>query len=304
MAFSGLLALIDDMAAIADDVATLTTLAAKKTAGVVTDDMAVTAQQTLGLAREREIPVVLAVARGSMFNKCVILNPGALILNAVAPWSILPILMAGGTFLCFEGVEKILHARGGHGEEKVEETEPELLDPAAFEAERVKGAIRTDLILSGEIVAISLGQVASAPFTTQAMTLYAIAVVMTVGVYGVVGGLVKLDDAGEAMVRRGGPTAALGRLVVRGTPTLLKGISVVGTVAMLMVGGHILVEGIPPIEHAVHGALEGLPGALASVAGVVADVVVGGVAGLIVVGVIATGIPGRVARLFKRKRAE
>ena len=199
---------------------------------------------------------------------------------------------------------KILHARGGHGEEKVEEIAPELQDPAAFEAERVKGAIRTDLILSGEIVAISLGQVASAPFGTQAMTLYAIAVVMTVGVYGVVGGLVKLDDAGEAMVRRGGPTAALGRLVVKGTPTLLKAISVVGTVAMLMVGGHILVEGIPPIEHAVHGALEGLPGALASVAGVVADVVVGGIAGLIVVGVIATGIPGRVARLFKRKRAE
>lgn len=298
MAFSGLLALLDDMATIADDVATLTTLAAKKTAGVVTDDMAVTAQQTLGLAREREIPVVLAVARGSLFNKCVLLNPGALALNAVAPWSILPILMAGGLFLCFEGVEKILHATGGHGEDEAADDTP--TDPAEFEAMRVKGAIRTDLILSGEIVAISLGQINTAPFWTQVATLYTVALIMTVGVYGIVGGLVKLDDMGEALVRRGGPSAWAGGLVVRGTPYLLKAISVIGTVAMLMVGGHILVEGIPPIEHAVHGLLETLPGALGTVVGILADIVVGAIGGLVVVGVQKAGLFRLVGKLFKR----
>lgn len=300
MAFSGLLALLDDMATIADDVASLTTLAAKKTAGVVTDDMAVTAQQTLGLAREREIPVVLAVAKGSMFNKCVLLNPGALLLNAVAPWSILPILMAGGLFLCFEGVEKILHNnKEDHDHDGVTD-DAEGLDAAGYEKMRIAGAIRTDLILSGEIVAISLGQVASAPFVTQAATLYAIAVIMTVGVYGIVGGLVKLDDLGEAMVRRGGPTASVGGLIVRGTPTLLKAISIIGTVAMLMVGGHILIEGIPPIEHVIHGLVEHLPGALGTVAGIGADVLVGGLAGLLVVGLQKTGLFGLVGKLFKR----
>ena len=301
MAFTGLLALIDDLVVIADDVAALTALAAKKTAGVVTDDMAVTAQQTLGIAREREIPVVLAVARGSLFNKFVILNPGALLLNAVAPWSILPILMAGGAFLCFEGVEKILHARGDGDED--DDGKTDLEDPAAFEAGRVQGAIRTDLILSGEIVAISLGEVASAPFVTQASTLYVVGLVMTVGVYGIVGGLVKLDDLGEALVRRGGPSEGLGRLIVRGTPWLLKAISIIGTAAMLMVGGHILVEGIPPVEHAIHGFTHSLPAMLGTLVGILADVAVGGLAGLALVGIGATGIPGKVAGLFRRGKA-
>lgn len=298
MAFSGLLALLDDIATIADDVATLTAMAAKKTAGVVTDDMAVTAQQTIGISRDREIPVVLAVAKGSFFNKAVLLTPGALALNALAPWTILPILVAGGSFLCYEGVEKVLHARRGKDEHPGEEPDPE--DPAAFEAKRVKGAIRTDLILSAEIIAISLGQVAEAPFVTQAATLYAISILMTVGVYGLVGALVKLDDAGEALVKRGGKGEALGRFVVRATPRLLHAISIIGTVAMLMVGGHILLEGIKPIEHFVHGLVVHLPGPLAWVASLLADITVGGVAGLVLVGLVSTGIPKRVVGVFRR----
>ena len=306
MAFSGLLALLDDIATIADDVASLTALAAKKTAGVVTDDMAVTAEQAVGIPRDREIPVVLAVARGSLINKCVYLTPGALLLNAVAPWAILPVLMAGGAFLSFEGVEKILHARAGHGEEEgagSEEAEGPI-DPAAFEAERISGAIRTDLILSAEIVAITLGQVADVAFITQAVTLYVVAVLMTVGVYGVVGVLVKLDDAGEALVLKGGKRAALGRAIVAGTPGLLHGISVIGTLAMLMVGGHILLEGIPPLAHAVHDALATLRGALAWVAGLAADIAVGGLAGLLIVGVLKTGIHTRLMALIRRKKKD
>ena len=299
MAFSGLLALLDDMATIADDVATLTAMAAKKTAGVVTDDMAVTAEQTAGIAREREIPVVLAVAKGSLFNKFVILCPGALLLNAVAPWAIHPILMAGGAFLCFEGVEKVLHARSGHGEAQGDDA-PAIKDPAEYERVRVSGAIRTDLILSGEIVAITLGQVAAEPLLIQSATLYTVSAIMTLGVYGVVGLLVKLDDIGEAIALRGGPGAGLGRAIVAGTPKLLHAISIIGTVAMLMVGGHIILEGIGPLQHLVHGLTEGLPELVATVAGIVADVAVGGVVGLAIVGLLATGIHTRVGRLFKR----
>ncbi len=320
MAGSGLIALLDDIATIADDVAAmaamaakkgaataddvgaLTSLAAKKTAGVVTDDMAVTAEQAIGLAREREIPVVLAVAKGSFINKCVFLTPGALALNAVAPWAILPILMAGGAFLCFEGVEKILHKVRGHGEAHGEAADPEITDPVALEKARVSGAIRTDLILSGEIIAISLGEVVREPFLTQALTLYTISVIMTVGVYGVVGLLVKMDDAGEALARRGGPVRALGRLILAATPKLLHAISIIGTVAMLMVGGHIILEGVPPIEHAVHGVVEALPGLAGTLVGLALDILLGVVVGLAVVGVLATGIPARLWALIPRKK--
>lgn len=309
MPASGLLALLDDIATIADDVATmaaaaakkgsavaddvvtLTGAAAKKTSGVVTDDMAVTAEQTMGIRREREIPVVLAVGRGSFINKAVWLAPGALLLNAVAPWSIPPLLMAGGLFLAYEGVEKVLHRAKGHGEA---EAPSEPMDPEAYERYRIQGAIRTDLILSAEIVTIALGQVATEPFLTQALVLYVVSVVMTVGVYGMVAGLVKLDDLGEILARRGGSGAALGRFILAAAPRLLHFIALVGTVAMLMVGGHILLEGIPPLEEAVHHALEGLPAAARGLAGAVADILVGGVAGLGVVGVLATGVPGRV----------
>lgn len=303
MAVSGLIALLDDIAAIADDVAVLTVKAAKKTTGIVTDDMAVTAEQALGIRREREIPVVVEIAKGSLKNKALILAPGALLLNAVAPWAITPILMAGGAFLAFEGVEKILHKLTPHAVEDLEAV-PADLDPAAFEKERIDGAIRTDLILSGEIVAITLGEITKAPFTTQAVTLYAISIVMTVGVYGLVALLIKMDDAGEAMVKRGGGAESVGKLILLAAPKILHAIGIIGTVAMLMVGGHILLEGIHPLEQAIHHALEKVPGGLVHfLASTAVDIAVGAVAGLLVVGIMKTGIPGKLWGMVKRKPA-
>ncbi len=301
MPVSGLIALLDDIATIADDVATLAGAAAKKTSGIVTDDMAVTAEQAIGIRREREIPVVLAVARGSLFNKGIILVPGALALNAIAPWALTPILMAGGTFLCFEGVEKVLHAIRPHAAHDAE-TPTEVTTPEAFEKMRIAGAIRTDLILSGEIVVITLGQVAAAPFLTQVLVLYTVALVMTVGVYGVVGLLVKVDDLGEWMVRSGGTRVGLGKLIVASAPKLLHAISVIGTVAMLMVGGQIFLHGIPPVYAWVHHLLEAVPAAARGVATMLGDILVGVVVGLAVVGIGATGVPGRLwAMIPKRK---
>lgn len=290
MAFSGLLALLDDVAAIADDVATMTLEASQKTSALVTDDMAVTAEQALGIPRDRELPVVWKVFLGSMFNKAVILVPAALLLNWLAPWLLTPILMAGGTFLCFEGVEKIAHWFAHPTDhEKTHGKANKPVDLEAFENERVSGAIRTDLILSAEIVAISLGVVQSAEFAIQIGALYAIAVLMTVGVYGAVALLVRLDDIGEGLVTAGGPQQAIGRAILMGTPYLLKAISWIGTVAMLLVGGHILLHGIPPLEHAVHDLLHGLhlPGWLEGLASTGVDFVLGGLVGAVVVGIVA-----------------
>lgn len=280
MPASGLLALLDDIATIADDVAVLSASAAKKTTGIVTDDMAVTAEQAMGIRRERELPVVWAVAKGSFRNKALILAPAALALNAVAPWAIMPILMLGGGFLCFEGVEKVLH--WGHVAEDVGD-DLSTTDPDAYEKGRIEGAIRTDLILSAEIIAISLGEVKSAAFLSQVVALYIISIVMTVGVYGMVAGLVKLDDLGELLVRRGGAGRRPGELILAGAPLLMRGISVVGTFAMLMVGGHILREGVPPVHHFFEHLLEHAP--LAGLLGALVDVGVGGVMGLVLVGV-------------------
>lgn len=320
MPVSGLLALLDDIASLADhagamasvaaqkgtaasrDVALLTKAAATKTSGVVTDDMAVTAEQAIGIRAEREIPVVLAVARGSFKNKALYLAPGALLLNAVAPWAITPVLMLGGTFLAFEGVEKVIHWIRPHAEDDAEGEDEAPLDAEAFERSRVDGAIRTDLILSAEIIAISLGEVAAAPFVTQVLALYAISVVMTVGVYGIVGGLVKLDDLGAHMATKGGPRASVGRVLLAGAPKLLHVISIVGTFAMMMVGGHILIEGIHPIEELVHHVKELVPAALSGVLGLVLDVVVGGIAGAIVAGVAATGLFRLIGRGIARLR--
>jgi predicted DNA repair protein MutK len=305
MPASGLIALLDDIASIADDVATLTAMAAKKTSGVVTDDMAVTAEQTIGIQREREIPVVVAVAKGSMFNKVVILAPGALVLNAIAPWAIMPILMAGGTFLAYEGAEKVIHKLRAHpGDEDGDGNADLPTDPKVFEQMRIDGAVRTDLILSAEIIALTLGEVATEPFAVQAATLYAISIIMTVGVYGIVGLLVKMDDFGEYLATHGGPRERIGKAIVAGAPKVLHAISIIGTVAMLMVGGHILLEGIHPLEEAVHHLLETVPSWISGLLGMVLDVLIGGVAGLIVVGVLATGIPGKLwAMLPKRKKA-
>lgn len=317
MPVSGLIALLDDIASIsdsvaamaaatakkgtvvADDVASLTGVAAKKTAGVVTDDMAVTAEQAIGIRREREIPVVVAVAKGSLINKALYLTPGALVLNAVAPWSIVPILMAGGLFLSFEGVEKVLEKLHPHDGADEDDGLDAATDPEAFERSRVSGAIRTDFILSGEIIAISLGEVAQAPFLTQVGTLYAVSVIMTIGVYGIVGVLIKMDDAGEWLATQGGARKTVGELILAAAPKVLHAISQIGTFAMLMVGGHILLEGILPLEQVVHHLLDAIPVGRGAV-GMVIDVLIGAIAGLGVVGVFATGIPSRLKALFKR----
>lgn len=302
MPASGLIALLDDIASIADDVATLTSMAAKKTTGIVTDDMAVTAEQAIGLRREREIPVVVAVAKGSFRNKALILAPGALLLNAVAPWAILPLLMAGGAFLAFEGVEKILHKLKPDDAETADERAATAgMDPEAFERSRVEGAIRTDLILSAEIIAITLGEVAAAPFVTQVAVLYGISVVMTLGVYGLVGVLIKIDDAGELLVQRGGASVGLGKLLLAGAPKLLHLISLIGTVAMLLVGGQILLHGIGPLHHFVEHLLVDAPAK--GLLSMVADLLVGGVTGLLLVGLVATGIPGKLIALLPKKKA-
>lgn len=298
MPASGLIALIDDVAAIADDVATLTLTAAKKSTGLVTDDMAVTAEQALGFAREREIPVVLKVAKGSIINKTLILAPAALLLNAVAPWIIHPILLLGGLYLSFEGVEKLMHAFGwGHHDDHPETHEDVDVkaskgtkDLVAFENERVSGAIRTDLILSAEIVALTLAGVANEPFIVQVSVLYAVCIIITIGVFGIVGGLVKIDDLGVWMASKGGAVKPVGLFIVRAAPILLKVIAWVGTVAMLMVGGHIIMTGISPWYEWVHHTTERIASPVgAYFAGAGFDILTGVVTGIVMVGIMATG---------------
>lgn len=265
---SSLLALIDDIATILDDVAVLTKVAAKKTAGVLGDDLALNAQQVAGVTADREIPVVWAVCKGSLINKA-ILVPAALLISVVAPQLVTPLLMIGGAFLCFEGFEKVFH----HLVHKKEDAEQEsklmaaLADPSvdmvALEKEKIKGAIRTDFILSAEIIAITLGTVQTSPWTTQLTVLAGVALLMTVGVYGLVAGIVKLDDLGLYLSRlpsrsgRGGVVQAVGRGLLLSAPWLMKALSVAGTVAMFLVGGGILLHGLPALHHAVEGMLWG-----------------------------------------------
>jgi uncharacterized protein len=287
VAGTGLIALLDDIATIADDVATMTVAASKKSAGIVTDDLAVTADQTLGLRRDREVPMVLAVAWGSLRNKALFLAPGALLLNAVLPQTIVPLLMLGGAYLAYEGVEKIIHRTGSTGHGHGADASAASVDPSEYERVRISGAIRTDFILSAEIIALTLGMVAASPFITQVGVLYGVSLLVTLAVYGLVVALVRLDDLGEAMVLRQGFLAPLGRGIILGTPFLLHAISWIGTVAMLMVGGHILREHIPPMEDAVHHFLETLSPFLAWLTGTAVDVAVGGVVGLVLVGVMS-----------------
>ncbi|MFZ5519572.1 MAG: DUF808 domain-containing protein [Pseudomonadota bacterium] len=289
MAAASLLALIDDIATVLDDVAVLTKVATKKTAGVLGDDLALNAQQVTGVDPSREIPVVLAVAKGSLVNKA-ILVPLALLISAFAPWAVTPLLMVGGAFLCFEGVEKLAHKLLHRPEEDAAEhaaltealADPQI-DVVALERDKIKGAVRTDFILSAEIIAITLGAVADAAFLTQVMVLAGIAVVMTVGVYGLVGGIVKLDDAGMLLARqRSGAMQALGAGILRAAPWLMKGLSVAGTAAMFLVGGGILVHGIPPLHHAIEQIAHGagaignalITNGLNAVAGIVAGSIV------------------------------
>jgi predicted DNA repair protein MutK len=268
MAAGSLLALLDDIATVLDDVAILTKVAAKKTAGVLGDDLALNAQQVAGVRAERELPVVWAVAKGSFVNK-LILVPAALAISAFMPWLILPLLMVGGTYLCYEGFEKLAHRflhrpeeEDAHHRELAQALADPAVDLVAIERAKIRGAIRTDFVLSAEIVVISLGTVAEADFMTRVAVLSGIAVLMTIGVYGLVAGIVKLDDAGLYLSRRPGAFArALGAAILRVAPWLMKALSVVGTAAMFLVGGGILVHGIPALHHLVEGA-----GVLASTA--------------------------------------
>jgi predicted DNA repair protein MutK len=263
MATSSLLALIDDIASLLDDVATLTKVAATKTAGVLGDDLAVNAQQVSGVHAQRELPIVWAVAKGSLVNKA-ILVPAALAISAVSPWAVTPLLMIGALFLCYEGFEKVAHSLArrhpeddAHHRELAEALASPNVDIVALERERIKGAVRTDFILSAEIIVISLGIVASAPFVTRVTALIGVALLMTVGVYGLVAAIVKLDDLGLHLSRQPGSgmpgrgLRALGAAILRFAPWLMKGLSIAGTAAMFLVGGGILLHGIPLLQHAI-----------------------------------------------------
>ena len=266
MAGSSLLTLIDDIASLLDDVAAMTKLATKKTAGVLGDDLALNAQQVTGVRAERELPVVWAVTKGSVVNKA-ILVPAALAISAFLPWAIVPLLMLGGAFLCFEGVEKLVHKWLHRAEVEAEHkarvdavANPDV-DLVAFERDKIKGAIRTDFVLSAEIIVIALGTVATASFSRQLGTLVGISLVMTVGVYGLVAGIVKLDDLGLYLTRRASAAKqAIGRGILTAAPWLMKFLSVAGTAAMFLVGGGILVHGIGPLHHWVQATLPALGG--------------------------------------------
>jgi predicted DNA repair protein MutK len=290
MAGTSLLALIDDIATILDDVAVMTKIAAKKTTAVLGDDLALNAQQLTGLAAQRELPVVWAVAKGAFVNKA-ILVPLALAISAFVPWLILPLLMLGGTFLCFEGMEKFVHKLFHRHEESAQHQElvtalaDPAVDPVALEKEKIKGAVRTDFILSAEIIVIALGSVADASFGMQVAVLTVIAIAMNVGVYGLVAGIVKLDDAGLYLSQKPGALQQqLGRGIVAAAPVFMKVLGLVGTAAMFLVGGGIVVHGIHPLEALVHDLTDA-----AGAAAFLVPTLVNGLAG-IVVGAIAVGL--------------
>ena len=321
MASAGLLMLLDDIAALLDDVALMTKTAAGKssavlddvasqtkvavqaTAGVLGDDLALNAEQVTGVRASRELPVVWAVAKGSLLNKA-ILVPAALLISAFAPWLITPLLMLGGAFLCFEGVEKVLslfHKTPQHGAQdaladageadhqgvapsSVRAARDMKVDPQEYERQKVKGAVRTDFILSAEIMAIALGTVAAKPLWEQFVVLVAVAVAITVLVYGAVACIVRMDDVGAWLMRHSSSAAqALGRGLIASTPWLMRGLSIVGTAAMFLVGGSLLVHGMGPIEHWIEHILVPMGGVVALVGPLLVHVVVGAVIGGVVV---------------------
>ena len=310
MAASSLLALIDDISTLLDDVAVLTKVAATKTTGVMGDDLALNAEQVSGVRVDRELPVVWAVAKGSFINK-LILVPAALLISAFLPVAIMPLMMIGGLFLCFEGVEKLAHKFLHHGDEReprerLKAVADPTVDLVAFEKDKVKGAVRTDFVLSAEIVVITLGTMATAPLMQQVVALSAVAIGATVLVYGLVAGIVKLDDLG-AMMASGRSTAAraIGRVILAAAPWLMRGLSVAGTAAMFLVGGGIIAHGIPAVHHAVHGALAEWLGdvrsgaAAMTVLTMAADAATGMGVGLALV--VAVEPPGAAVRQFIEK---
>lgn len=311
MAGSSLLALLDDIATLLDDVSAMTgvaakktAVAAKKTAGVLGDDLALNAQQVAGVSADRELPVVWAVFKGSAVNKA-ILVPFALLLSAFLPWLITPLLMLGGAFLCYEGFEKVAHAllhtqaedEADHEQRLDAAMDPDV-DMVEFERRRIKGAIRTDAILSAEIIVIALGTVQNSPMGTQIAVLSAIAVLMTIGVYGLVAAIVKLDDAGVHLLEQPGRAKqAVGGFILRLAPRLMKSLSVLGTAAMFLVGGGILVHGLPPVAEVLHHLEELVHG---GVLGVLVAAVFNGVVGMIAGGIIV-GAQSVVGGLLARR---
>jgi predicted DNA repair protein MutK len=329
---SSLLLLLDDIATVLDDVAVMTKAAVKKTAGVLGDDLALNAKQVTGVRPARELPVVWAVARGSALNKAMLV-PAALATSWLAPWAITPLLMAGGAYLCFEGAEKILHSlfhRGdhaadathaaddaSHGKNEYEAARRTALteavvnpsiDPVAVESRKITGAIRTDFILSAEIIVITLGVVAGKPFLTQLAVLVAISAAMTIGVYGLVAGIVKLDDLGALLAARPSATAqAVGRGILAAAPWLMRALSIAGTAAMFLVGGGIIAHGIPAVHDAVHEGMAAIlgdshgPSSWATLLTMAADAAVGIFVGLVLVAALSLG--SRLAGYVRGVRA-
>ncbi|ALU87631.1 DUF808 domain-containing protein [Herbaspirillum rubrisubalbicans] len=311
MAGSALFALIDDIATVLDDVSLMTKVAAKKTAGVLGDDLALNAQQVAGVRAERELPVVWAVAKGSLKNKA-ILVPAALAISAFIPWAVTPLLMLGGAFLCFEGFEKLAHKYLPHEEEhhEVAATAPEDIDPVHYEQDKIKDAVRTDFILSAEIIAITLGTVAGAPLQQQITVLVGIALIMTAGVYGLVAGIVKLDDGGLYLVQHAGTSpwgrvkAGIGRAILAAAPGMMRSLSVIGTIAMFMVGGGILTHGLPLAHHAIEHAavVVGDLAVIGPVLGAITPTVLNAIFGVLAGGVVLAGVTlvQRVLARFKK----
>ena len=305
MAGASLLVLIDDIASVLDDVALMTKVAAKKTAGVLGDDLALNAEQVSGVRAERELPVVWAVAVGSLKNK-LILVPTALLISAFIPWAVTPLLMIGGFYLCLEGVEKLAH-KWLHAPEEDAALHAEALaaladenvDMALFEADKIKGAIRTDFVLSAEIIVIALGTVADQAFSSQVAVLASIGLIMTVGVYGIVAGIVKMDDIGFYLLKKASATARfIGKGLVLAAPKLMKALTVIGTVAMFMVGGGILSHGVPLLHHGIEQIAE-MAGMLSVVVSLGLDIVVGLIGGTLAL-LVVTG----TGKLIKRVKGE
>jgi len=309
MASASLLVLLDDIATVLDDVALMTKIAAKKTAGVLGDDLALNAEQVSGIRADRELPVVWAVAKGSLKNK-LILVPTALAISWIAPWLIMPLLMIGGAYLCFEGFEKLAHPLlHAHAEDEARHAELAAavanaeIDLVAFEQDKIKGAVRTDFVLSAEIIVITLGAVASAAFAIKVAVVSGIALIMTIGVYGLVAVIVKLDDAGLYLCRQPGAGLSakiqhkIGRVCLHGAPYLMKLLGIVGTAAMFMVGGGIISHGIPVVHHFIDSlaqsanAVPGIGGMLETLTSSLLNALAGIVSGALVA--------GRVYRHFK-----
>ena len=293
MAGGSLLTLIDDIAALLDDVSVMTKVAARKTAALVGDDLAVNAEQVTGISARRELPVIWAVAKGAAINK-VILIPAALLISAFIPWAIIPLLMLGGAYLCYEGAHKVhqkLFQRDTDKQDK-EQLKKAFRDPkvdlVAFEEKKIKGAIRTDFILSAEIIVIALGTVTAATLMVQLGVLIAIGAIVVVAVYGLVAGIVKIDDLGLHLAQRGGVLGRFGEWLIGASPMLMKGLGIVGTIAMFLVGGGIFAHNIPQLEHLFQD-WAALTGPLAAVTKLSLEGLLGIAIGAVIVAVLSAG---------------